>query len=224
MRLLPTARLLLAMAAMLTFGATGVALAQGSTVSPSDPGDRHFGFVGSIKGTPVIVCGYETAGSFVLTLKRQGGNPTGDVTIKVNSATKFKVPGDKSATLCNPSTFKDGSRVAVLADKLGNDFFALHVNLIPDKDKEPLHAQRVGIVTACSPNCDATPPALTSITLALKKGGTSTFPVPTTATLTSKNGGSGTLLDKRVTVILKRNPDGTFSVKQILVFRKPGKS
>ena len=64
---------------------------------------------------------------------------------------------------------------------------------------------------------------MTSITIQPKKGGPVTYTVPVGA-VTLKKGVTSPYNDgERATVILKRNPDGTFSVSRVLVFRKPGK-
>ncbi len=211
MRSVLKAALVLAVVVLGAIGTLGVTLAQ--TVPTGPPEEKHQGLVGTIntKGPT----------SFTLDLKRKGGDPQGTVTINVVTSppnpTKFKIPGDKTPTY---GELSNGDRVAVLGKRVsGTTYDALHVNRILGKGEAPPHAHRVGIITACLPNCTSTPPLLTSITLAPKKGGTSDFAVPTTAKLTTKKGAAGTLLGKRAVVIVRRDPTtGLFTVTQIQVF------
>ena len=201
-----------------TFATLGAAHAQS---------DEHRGLVGSIKGTPAVtVNGSVISGSFVLTLKGKDGEVTSPVTIKVNEATKFKVPGDKSVNLGNyTSTFIDGSRVAVLAKKVGSDYFALHVHLIPAKGLS--HSHHVGTITAYDFE------GAGSITLQPKKGGPVTYSWGATAVPTIKLKKGATPLagvystytgGQRATVILKRDPaTDQFTARHIVVFATKGK-
>ena len=206
------ATLVLALLMVGTFATLGAAHAQS---------EEHRGLVGSIKGTPAVtVNGSVISGSFVLTLKGKDGEVTSPMTIKVNEATKFKVPGDKNVKLSNyTNTFKDGSRVAVLAKKVGSDYFALHMHLIPGK---PVHAHRVGTVTGCLPDCTkaltSTPP-LASFTLEDKKGEASTFVVNKDTKITYRKGATAVTVGERAAVVARRDP-GTdqFTARHIVVF------
>lgn len=172
-----------------------------SKLSVSQPLAKHHSFVGTIKS--------KAADSFVVTTKKQG-----DVTIKVNSETKDKVPGVKNATLAN---FKGGDKVAVLAVEVtaGNivENMALHVNLIPGK---PTYIHRVGTIEAYQ--------AGTSITLKDKKGESSTFIITSDTKISFKKGATEVKVGDRATVSARRDPaTDQFTVKAILVFgsKKP---
>ena len=211
------ATLVLALLMVGTFATLGAAQAQS---------EEHRGLVGSITGTGVAAAGSPLVGSFVLTLKGKDGDVTSPVTIKVNSDTKFKVPGDKSVNLGNyTSTFKEGSRVAVLAKKVGSDYFALHVHLIPAKGLS--HSHHVGTITAYDFE------GAGSITLQPKKGGPVTYSWGATAVPTIKFTKGATALagfnstytgGQRATVIVKRDPaTGQFTARQIVVLPTNGK-
>jgi hypothetical protein len=172
-----------------------------SKLSVSRPLAKHHSFVGTIKS--------KAADSFVVTTKK------GDVTIKVNSDTKYKVPGVKDATFAN---FKVTDKVAVLAVEVTTgsvvDNLALHVNLIPGK---PTHVHRVGTIEAYQAN--------TSITLKDKKGESSTFIITSDTKISFKKGATEPpKVGDRATVIARRDPaTDQFTAKAILVFgpKKP---
>ena len=109
--------------------------------------------------------------------------------------------------------------MAVLAKKVGSDYFALHVHLIPAK---PVHAHRSGTVTACLPGCTNTPTStapLTSFTLKDKKGEPSTFVVNKDTKITFRKGATAVTVGERAAVVARRDP-GTdqFTARHIVVF------
>lgn len=209
MRLAQRAILAAALLLVGTLSTVSVALAQ------SGYGPSHRGLVGTVKGDPAV-----GADTFVLTLTRKGGDPIGDVTIDVVSATKFKIPGDKSVSSTNYN-FANGDRVAVLGELVsGTTYKALHLHLIPAKGLFA-HKHHVGTITAYDFE------GAGNITIQPKQGGPVTYSWGADAVpkITFKKGATSPYTDgERATLILKRNTDtGGFEVKGILVIRAKGK-
>jgi hypothetical protein len=111
------------------------------------------------------------------------------VTIKLDSKTKYKLPGVKDATL---AILRVGERAAALVDAKD---LALHVHLIPGK---PVQAHRVGTVEKYE--------AGKSITLKDKKGDTSRFVVNKDTKIRFKKGVSEVKVGSRATVVARRDP------------------
>ncbi len=171
-------------------------------LSVTAPLAKHHAFDGTLKS--------KTATSIVLTTKKQG-----DVTVNVNSETKYKVPGVKDATLDN---IKVGDRITVLAVEAKAGNLALHINLIPGK---PVRMNRVGVVDKCDPATCASP--LTSITLKDKKGNTSTFVVNADTKIMLKRGATALAVGAQAAVVARRDPGtGQFTARQILVLGSKG--
>jgi hypothetical protein len=188
-------------------------LGSAAAAGPAGHGYAH-GLVGTVKGDPA-----PAASSFVLTLKRKGGDPTGDVTINVVETTKFKIPGDKSVNSTNYN-FADGDRVTVLGELVsGATYKALHVHLILAKGPK----QHVGTILA-GYDLDG---GAGNITIQPKKGGTVAYSWGAAAApkITFKKGATSPYDNgERATVILKRNPVTCgFDVNQIVVVRAKGK-
>lgn len=165
-----------------------------SKISVSQPLEKYHGFVGNITSM--------SDDSFVVTTKN------GDVTITVNSETKYKVPGVENATL---DSFNVGDKVAVLAVEVTTgstvENLALHVNLIPGK---PTYIHRVGIIEDYQ--------ASTSITLKDKKGESSTFIVTGDTKIIFKKGATEVKVGDWATVIARRDPAAEqFTAKAIIV-------
>jgi len=206
------ATLALALVVVGAFGTVGAAFAQTVPIPSEQP---HRGLVGTVKGGPAAA-----ASSFVLTLKRKGGDPIGDVTINVVPATKFKIPGDKSVNSTNYN-FADGDRVAVLGELVtGTTYKALHVHLIPATGHAS-YSHRVGTITGPY-DFDG---AVGNVTIQPKTGGPVPYSWVAAPKITFKKGAIEPYSDgERATVILKRNPDtGVFDVKQIVVSHAKGK-
>lgn len=167
-------------------------------VSAGPPLNKHHSFVGNMTSI--------SDDSFVVTTKN------GDVTITVNSETKYKVPGADNATLDN---FNVGDRVAILAVEVTTDSgvenVALHVILIPGR---PIYIHRVGTIESYQ--------AGASITLKDRKGETSTFIVTGDTKIVFKKGATNSTEPKvgdRATVIARRDPAADqFTAKAIIVF------
>jgi len=167
----------------------------------SRPLVKHRTFVGTIKSM--------ASTNFVMATEKQG-----EVTINVNTGTKYGVPGVKDATL---DSFKAGDKITVLAVEADSGNLALHVKLIPGR---PIFVQRVGTITGLEPS--------NSITLQDKKGELSVFTINSDTKILFKKGGTELKIGERATVIARRVP-GTeqFLAKDILVFGsgqpEPGK-
>ncbi|MBF8299443.1 MAG: hypothetical protein HW397_492 [Dehalococcoidia bacterium] len=180
----------------------------------AQPAAAQRGLVGTVNGDPPT-----GADTFVLTMKREGGDQTGDVTIDVVPETKFRIPGDTSAS-STTYNFANGERVALLAELVsGTTFKALHLHLIPAKG-QPSYKHHVGTITAYDFE------GAGSVTILPKTGGPVTYTWGANAEPTIKfmRGATAPNSDgERATLVLKRNAGtGGFDVKQILVFRAKG--
>ena len=165
-------------------------------LSAAAPLEKHHTFHGTVKSL--------AADSFVVTTKKHG-----DVSIKVNAETKYKVPGVKDATLAN---FHVTDRVNVLAVETSDGDLALHVNLVPGK---PISIQRVGTITAYV--------AGTSITLKDKKGETSTFMIDAETKIEFKRGATEVKVGEQATVVARRDPStDQYTARAILAFGERG--
>lgn len=165
---------------------------EASRLAISAPIGKHHSFVGTLKSV--------ATDSFVVTTKKDT-----EITVKVNTHTKYKVPGVRDAALVN---FKAGYKVAVLAVEVkGVGNVALHVVLIPSK---PLVTQRTGAVETYQPN--------QRITLKDNKGETITFVVTQDTKIKFKGDATAIEPGMRVIVIARREPgNDQFTAKEIVV-------
>ncbi|MCX6003017.1 MAG: hypothetical protein NTX46_01020 [Chloroflexi bacterium] len=144
-------------------------------------GKRH-SFEGTIKSL--------TGTSLVVTTNK------GDETFQVGSATQYKVPGVKNATLSN---FAVGNKVSVSTAEVtvGSTVveMAQRLTLIPAK---PIKTSRTGTVTAYTAN--------TSITIQDKKGNSYTFIVNSNTKISLKKGVTGITVGDQVNISAQRLP------------------
>ena len=144
-------------------------------------GKRH-----SFEGTIKSLAGT----SLVVTTKK------GDETFQVGSATQYKVPGVKNATLNN---FAVGNKVSVSTAEVtvGSTVvqMAQRMTLIPAK---PIKASHTGTVTAYIAN--------TSITIQDKKGNSYTFIINSNTKISLKKGATGIVVGDQVSISAQRLP------------------
>jgi len=168
---------------------------EASVLKVGAPPAKHHGYHGTIKSIG--------ADKLVLSTKRD----TAEVTIDLNTETRYKVPGLKDATLAN---FKAGDKVAVLAVEIKDSNTALHVQLIPSK---PLHIARAGVVEAYE--------AGKSITIKNSKGETTTFLINSETRIRGKRGAGEIKVGDTATVSARREPaSDDFEAKHVLFSTK----
>ncbi len=143
--------------------------------------------------------------SFVLTPK---GKP--DVTVAVNAATRYKVPGVRAPTLSNIIA---NDTVAVLALDENGVNIALNVMLVP---KKPIAIHIGGTVSAYE--------AGKSITVKDMQGKTFTFPVTPRTRVKLQRGATTVKVGDRAAVLARRDPDKEqYAATDIVVFGPPEK-
>ncbi|HXZ94374.1 MAG TPA: hypothetical protein VEG28_00475 [Dehalococcoidia bacterium] len=165
-----------------------------SYILASPPLEAYRSFVGIIQS--------KSDDSFNVTTKK------GDVTITVNCATKYQVPGVSNATFDN---FNVLDKVAVLAIEVtggsGVENLALYVRLIP---AEPIYVLRVGTVESYA--------AGSNITIQNRNGGISTFIVTGDTRIIFLLGATDVTVGEQVIVIAQRDPaTDQFTAKIIIV-------